>query len=55
LEKQERKNKEKRRTELKEAKKNDVMENYRKLSINDVIKNHDKKTPIKRYKAMFSQ
>jgi len=29
------------------------MEKYRKLSINDAIKNHEKK-PIKPYKAMSS-
>jgi len=41
LKRQRAKNKEKKRTELKKAKKDDVMGKYRKLSINDVIKNHD--------------
>jgi len=35
-----------RRTRLKKAWKNDVMEKYRKLTINDVIRNHDKKNNI---------
>jgi len=30
-----------RRTRMKKACKNDVMERYRKLTIDDVIKNHD--------------
>jgi len=41
LEKQRVKNEEKKQTELKKTQKDDVMEKYRKSSINDAIKNHD--------------
>ena len=41
LEKQRAKNEEKKHTELKKTQKDDVMEKYRKSSINDAIKNHD--------------
>jgi len=40
LEKQRAKNEEKKQTELKKTEKDDAMENYRKLSIDDVIKKH---------------
>ena len=41
LEKQRAKNEEKKQTELKKTQKDDVMEKYRKSSINDEVKNHD--------------
>jgi len=41
--KEERRTKKKKQTEILKAQEDDVMEKYRKLSTNDVIKNHDRK------------